>query len=343
MPADDQLRSELDRAHLLAAAVAALIAMIAGLVVAGRLSRPLQRLAEAARGIASGSTTPPPLPTGSREVRELGQALSGLAGDLDRQQRSRRQLAQDLSHELRTPLMLVQSRIEAMQDGVLPFDADGLSALHTETLRLGRLIGQIERLAEAEAHPPPLRRETISLDEVAREAHDALAAAFEVRGLSLATDTPPTPAKGDADAVRQIITNLLTNALKYAPDECDVLLSTSLDGDRALLRVSDGGRALGEVAGERVFERFYRGPDAAQKSGGAGLGLTIARNLAAAQGGGLAVESDHEGTRFTLWLPSGAAEGRAPHSPGETAVSAAGSAPAISNPPQAPDMRRSDD
>jgi signal transduction histidine kinase len=353
MPADDQLRSELDRAHLLAAAIAARIAMIAGLVVAGRLSRPLQRLAEAARGIASGSTTPPPLPTGSREVRELGQALSGLAGDLDRQQRSRRQLAQDLSHELRTPLMLVQSRIEAMQDGVLPFDADGLSALHTETLRLGRLIGQIERLAEAEAHPPPLRRETISLDEVAREAHDALAAAFEIRGLSLATDTPPTPAKGDADAVRQIITNLLTNALKYAPDECDVLLSTSLDGDRALLRVSDGGRALGEVAGERVFERFYRGPDAAQKSGGAGLGLTIARNLAAAQGGGLAVESDHEGTRFTLWLPSGAAGGRTPNSSGETEVSVAGSAPAVSNdgpgatvatgPPRAPDMRRPND
>ncbi len=260
-------------------------------------------------------------------MRELGQALAGLAGELDRQQRSRRQLAQDLSHELRTPLMLVQSRIEAMQDGVLPFDADGLSALHTETLRLGRLIGQIERLAEAEAHPPPLRADPISLDDLAREARDALAAAFEIRGLSLATDAPPTPTTGDADAVRQIITNLLTNALRYAPDEGTVLLSTLLDGDRALLTVSDEGRTLDDVAGERVFERFYRGPDAAQKSAGAGLGLTIARNLAAALGGGLAVESGGGGTLFTLWLPSGTAEG--PHRPAGTGVHLGGSTPTV--------------
>ncbi len=302
-PADDQLRGELDRAHLIAAAIAAIIAIIAGLVVAGRLSRPLQRLAEAARGLASGDP-PSPLPGGSREVRELGHALSGLAGDLDRQQRSRRQLAQDLSHELRTPLTLVQSRIEAMQDGVLPFDADGLSALHTETLRLGRLIGQIERLAEAEAHPPPMHREAIALDELAREAHGSLSTAFEMRGIALETDAPLTPAWGDRDAVRQIITNLLSNALKYAPDGCAVRLSTSLDGGKALLTVRDEGRALSEVGSERVFERFYRGPDAAQMSGGAGLGLTIARSLAAAQDGGLEVESGAEGTGFVLWLPS---------------------------------------
>jgi signal transduction histidine kinase len=305
MPADDELRAELDRAHLIAAAIAAIVAIIAGLVVAGRLSRPLQRLAEAARGLASGSP-PSPLPGGSREVRELGQALSGLADDLNRQQRARHQLAQDLSHELRTPLMLLQSRIEAMQDGVIPFDADGLAALHTETLRLGRLIGQIERLAEAEAHPPPMRREKVALDDLAREAHGALAAAFEIRGLTLTMDAPPTPAWGDRDAVRQIVTNLLSNALKYAPDGCAVRLSTSLEGQRALLRVSDGGDALSAPEGARVFERFYRGTDAAQKSSGAGLGLTIARNLAVAQQGGLEAEPGEEGTRFVLWLPSAA-------------------------------------
>src|SRR5690606_24696249 len=97
-PADDALRAELDRAHLWAAAIAAVIAIIAGLVVAGRLSRPLRRLAEAARDLARGDA-PSPLPTGgSAEIRDLGEALSGLAGDLDRQQRARRQLAQDLSH-----------------------------------------------------------------------------------------------------------------------------------------------------------------------------------------------------------------------------------------------------
>jgi len=302
-PADDAFRAELDRAHILAAVIAAIVAIIAGLVMAGRLSRPLQQLSVAARGLATGGG-PPELPAGSREIRELGESLSGLAGDLARQQRARRQLAQDLSHELRTPLMLIQSRIEAMQDGVLPFDADELATLHTETLRLSRLIGQIERLAEAEAHPSPLRAEPVALDELAREAHGALTAAFEIRGLVLEIDAPPTRAVGDRDAVRQIITNLLSNALKYAPDASAVSLSTSTEDGFAVLRVSDEGSGLPGVDGSRVFDRFYRGAGAAEMSGGAGLGLTIARELAVAQRGSLRIDDGGELTCFVLTLPS---------------------------------------
>lgn len=312
-PADDALRAELDRAHLWAAAIAAVIAIIAGLVVAGRLSRPLRRLAEAAHGLARGDA-PSPLPTGgSAEIRDLGEALSGLAGDLDRQQRARRQLAQDLSHELRTPLMLLQSRIEAMQDGIVPFDADGLAALHTETLRLSRLIGQIERLAEAEAHPPPMRREVIALDEIARDAQATLGAAFEIRGLTLEVDVRPAPGWGDRDAVSQVVTNLLSNSLKYAPEGCTVRLSTATEGDTARLTVRDGGEGLSAPERARVFDRFYRGTDAARKSGGAGLGLTIARNLMVALEGGLDLDQDGaRGTGFTLWLPLAPSGGEPP-------------------------------
>jgi two-component system, OmpR family, sensor histidine kinase BaeS len=302
-PADDAFRAELDRAHLIAAVIAAMVAIVAGLVMAGRLSRPLRQLSVAARGLASGGG-PPELPAGSREVRELGESLSGLAGDLARQQRARRQLAQDLSHELRTPLMLIQSRIEAMQDGVLPFDADELATLHTETLRLSRLIGQIERLAEAEAHPSPLRTEPIALDELARDAHGALTAAFELRGLTLEVDAPPTRAVGDRDAVLQILTNLLSNALKYAPDASVVRLSTSTENGHAVLRVRDEGSGLRGIEGTRVFDRFHRGAGAAEMSGGVGLGLTIARELAVAQGGSLRIEDAGQRTCFVLTLPS---------------------------------------
>ena len=303
LPADDALRSELDRAHLISAAIAAVVAIIAGMIVAGHLSRPLRRLTDAARGLAAGGATIP-RSSGSREVRELGQALAGLADDLGRQQRARHQLAQDLSHELRTPLMLLQGRIEAMQDGVVPFDAGGLGALHTQTLRLGRLIGQIERLAEAEAHPLPLHVEGIALDDLARETGATLAEAFDVRGLTLDVDAPPTSAWGDRDAVIQIATNLLSNALKYAPDHSVVRLSTTQEGERALLRVCDAGRGLSGSESARIFERFYRGVDASAMRGGAGLGLTIARDLAVAQGGGLALEPDDAGTCFALWLPT---------------------------------------
>jgi two-component system, OmpR family, sensor histidine kinase BaeS len=304
MPADDALRRELDRAHLVAAGVAGIVAIIAGLLVAGRLSRPLRRLSEAARALGSGRRPPPLPPSGSREVRELGESLSHLAEDLDRQQRARRQLAQDLSHELRTPLMLLQSRIEAMQDGVMPFDEAGLATLHIETLRLSRLIGQIERLAESEAHPPTLHPEIVSLDALAREAHGALAAAFEIRGLALELDVPPTAAVADRDAVVQIITNLLSNALKYAPDGGCVRMSTGRETDRAVVRVRDDGPGFAADEGARLFDRFYRGAHAGDRSGGAGLGLTIARGLAVAQGGDLGVETTGGGSSFVLSLPA---------------------------------------
>jgi two-component system, OmpR family, sensor histidine kinase BaeS len=307
MPADDELRGELDRAHLLAALIAGLIAIAAGLVVAGRLSRPLRHLAAAARGIASGRSTPAALAGGSREVRELADALGGLADDLDRQRRARQQLAQDLSHELRTPLMLLQSRIEAMQDGVVPFEPDGLAALHVETLRLGRLVGQIERLAEAEARPRPIRPEELALDELARESHRALTAAFELRGLSLELEAEPVTAWADRDAVHQITANLLTNALKYAPDRGPVLLTTSREEEWAVLRVQNGGEPPPEGERLRLFERFYRGGRVARATGGAGLGLTIARELAEAQGGALELEHADalDGTSFVLRLPAG--------------------------------------
>ena len=303
--ADDALRGELDQAHLLGVAIAVLVALVAALVVAGRLSSPLRRLAQAARGISAGGSVPEPLPRGTREVRDLEEALVGLAVDLERQQRARRQLAQDLSHELRTPLMLLQGRIEAMQDGVVPFDADGLAALHTETLRLSRLIGQIERLAEAEANAAELRIEDVALDELAREAHDALAAAFEMRGLGLELDARPTPARGDRDAVRQIVLNLLSNALKYAPQGAPVRLSTAQESGAAVLRVRDEGR-LGGGERRRVFERFYRGREAKDGGSGAGLGLTIARELAQAQGGSIEIEPTSSATSFVLRLPAAA-------------------------------------
>ena len=300
--ADGALRRELDRGHLIAAAIAAIVAVLAGLIVAGRLSRPLRQLTAAARGLAHGGRVPLPLPGGSSEMQELGASLDGLADDLERQRGARLQLAEDLSHELRTPLMLLQSRIEAMQDGVIPFDPEGLALLHAETLRLGRLVSQIERLAEAEAQPAPLVLEEIHLDEMAGELHAALAPAFETRGIVLVLEDAPVVAYADRDAVRQIATNLLANALKYAPDDQPVRLTTTGGEGTAQLSVIDHG-TIPEAEKDRVFDRFYRG--SAREAGGSGIGLTIARSLAEAQGGGLDVEARDSWTAFTLTLPTG--------------------------------------
>jgi two-component system sensor histidine kinase BaeS len=303
--ADVELQSQLDQLHLVAAGVSALVAILCGLIVAGRLTRPLRRLALLARELAAGRSGPvPALRAGSPELRDLSQALATLATSLAQQSASRRQLAQDLAHELRTPLMLLQGRIEAMQDGVVPFAPEELDTLHEETVRLGRLVGQIERLAEAEAHRPRLAPRPVSLEQVARDVGETLAVAFELRGLRLELRLAPAPTVADPDAVRQIATNLVTNALKYAPPAVPVSLETAREDGWAVLRVRDGGTTLAGPEADRVFERFYRGPQAAAGGEGIGIGLHIARELARAQGGTVELEMDGAGTAFALRLPA---------------------------------------
>jgi signal transduction histidine kinase len=305
-PADAEFRAELDRVHLIAAAVSSLLAIVLGLLIARRLTGPLRRLAAVARSLGTAQAAAPVEATGPPEVRELGAALAALADGLERQQRSRHQLAEDLAHELRTPLTLVRSRIEAMQDGVVPFDQEGLQALHTEVLRLTRLIGEIERLAEIEARPRTMKPRHVALDVLTNDVAVGSAGAFEAAGVTLSVDAAPAHAMADPDAVRQIGTNLVSNALKYTPPGGRVELRTFEEAGRALLFVSDTGPGIGAEDAERVFDRFFRGTEGRNATGGMGLGLTIARDLATAQGGNLVHRPTPSGTTFVLSLPSAA-------------------------------------
>lgn len=302
-PADAKLRADLDRGHLVSATIASLLAIVLGLLLARRLTGPLRALAVAARSLGRDHSVEAIPTAGPPEIKDLSQALTGLADSLHRQQSARRQLAQDLAHELRTPLTLVLSRIEAMQDGVVPFAVEGLESLHTEVLRLTRLIGEIEQLAESEARPRRLETHSIALDELAREGHGAHRAAFGVAGIVLLVETRPSPAQGDPDAVRQILTNLLSNALKYTPSGGQVRIQTRMHNGRALLTLTDTGPGIERDEVGKVFTRAYRADSARSRGSGMGLGLAIAQELAAAQQGLLTLASSPEGALFTLSLP----------------------------------------
>lgn len=302
-PGDAQFRQAFDHAHLVAALTAGGIAFLFGAFAAGWLTRPLRRLVSVARNMSQGTRHVAVGVGGPKEVRALAGALTELSRDLDRQDRSRRHLAENLAHELRTPLMLIQGRIEAMQDGVTRVGPTGMAALHTEVLRLSRLIEQIERLASDEAHPPVLRRVPVRLDDIADELRANLSGAFETRNIILEVDAVPARGIGDPDAVRQIVTNLLTNATKYAPANSRVSLTVESSVGWAVLAVSDTGPPIPERERERIFQRFTRG-SGIDGTRGAGLGLAIARDLAMALGGTLDLARSETGNRFEFRLPS---------------------------------------
>lgn len=303
----DQIETHLDVIHLLAAIGAALLASLVGFFAAGRLARPLQRLASTAPGLARTDTGQPIPREGPREVRDVAIALEDLSGDLRRQRTARLQLAQDLAHELRTPLALAQARLEAIEDGLVPLDQAQVASVRGEVVRLGRLVGEIEKLADAEVSPRTLRPEPVDLAEIAQGQEAVVIGA----GHAFAVDLDPAVAVVDRDAVGQIVGNLVANGLRHGPPGGRIEIHTGSEAGTAWLRVRDEGPGVPD--GDAVFRRFHRG--AAADDDGFGIGLAIARDLATALGGSLQIDADAPTTTFVLTLPAAVSDGRSTNRP----------------------------
>ena len=304
--ADRVLESALLRAIAGAAGLAALLALLTGLAVARRITRPVTRLIAVTRAMASGDHT---VRAGAirapGELRELATAFDQMAAALDRQEQLRRDLVADVAHELRTPVAILQAGHEALLDGVAEPTPAELASLRDEVLRLARMVGDLQTLAAADAAALQLALRPGDLAEVAAIAADSLARRFEAAGITLDRDLAPVPVRADAHWLHQVITNLLTNALKFTPAGGQVTIRTSRRGPAAVLQVSDSGVGIPADDLPHIFNRFWRGRQAAQTSG-SGIGLAIAAELARAHGGELTARSETgQGTELTLTLPAG--------------------------------------
>jgi signal transduction histidine kinase len=306
--ADRSLKTALLRAIAGAAGLAALLALLTGLAVARRITRPVIRLIAVTRAMAAGDRA---ARVGeihaAGELRELAAAFDQMAGTLDRQEQIRRNLVADVAHELRTPIAILQAGHEALLDGVAEPTPAELGSLRDEVLRLARMVGDLQTLAAADAAALNLARSRADLAELAATAADSLARRFEAAGITLDRELAASPVLADPHWLHQVITNLLTNALKFTPAGGRVTISTERAGPDAVLRVTDTGAGIPAEDLPRIFDRFFRGQQAAQISG-SGIGLTVAAELAQAHGGRLAAASETtgpgHGTQMTLSLPS---------------------------------------
>jgi len=312
--ADRVLQAALLRAIAGAAGLAALLALVTALVAARRITRPVALLIAVTRAMAAGDRAARMGEIGAAgELRELAGAFDQMAGTLERQEQIRRDLVADLSHELRTPIAILQAGHEALLDGAAEPTAAELGSLRDEVLRLARMVGDLQTLAAADAAALHLARRRCDLAGIAADAAGSLARRFETAGITVDQQLSEAPVLADPRWLHQVITNLLTNALKFTPAGGRVTISTRRAGPDAVLQVTDTG--VGIPAGDlpRIFDRFWRGQQAAQVSG-SGIGLTIAAELAQAHGGRLAATSHPgRGTQMTLTLPV-ARQVQRPHS-----------------------------
>jgi len=278
---------------------------VVGMMLIGRAFRriaaPMGDLMEAASRVERGDYSARVIERGPREVRDLARAFNAMAGRLQKDEEQRRKLLADVTHELRTPLTVMQGNIEALLDGVYPRDDDHLAPMLEETRVLSRLVEDLRTMALAESGALKLHREPTDLGVLIEETLASFHAQSDSAGVALAARIPNDVPLMDIDPVRirEVLANLLANALRHTPRGGAVEVAVSIGGRAVTVSVADTGIGIPPEDLPRVFDRFYK----SEQSRGTGLGLAIAKNLVAAHGGEIVAESPPGGgatIRFAL-------------------------------------------
>lgn len=300
--------NRLNRAVLLAGVLAGAFGLILALALAYTLLRPVHALTVAAQKLSQGDLSHRVEVRGEDELATLGHAFNHMADSLQQAEEARRAMTADIAHELRTPLAVQRANLEALQDGVYPLTAENLATVIEQNHLLTRLVDDLRTLALADAGQITLERTPTDFTTLVgrvMERFQPQAVSQQVK-LSFIPPANLIPAVS-ADPVRleQVITNLLSNALRYTPTGGQIELSTTSAGNSVRLSIHDSGPGIPDQALPYIFERFYRGDKSRTRAeGGTGLGLAIARQLARLHGGDLTATNHAEGgALFTLILP----------------------------------------
>lgn len=296
-----------DTALLLGVLAGIATAVAAGAVASRRILRPLADIRFATRRIAEGEyATAVPVPR-EAELAAVAQDVNTLSARLANTEARRTQLLGEVAHEMRTPLTVLDGYVEGIVDGVFQPTPELMADLTAEVRRLRRLADDLAALSRAEEGRLELVRAALDLGALAAASAERLRSQFEDAGVALRVDVAgPLPVMADADRLAQVVTNLLGNALAATGAGGGVEVQARREGGDGVVTVTDTGVGLAPEEVQRVFERFYRGPGRAGRAGpGSGIGLTIARGIAASHGGSLTASSPGagRGATFTLRLP----------------------------------------
>ncbi|MDQ6693946.1 MAG: ATP-binding protein [Chloroflexota bacterium] len=293
------------RGLLSAALVVAAVLLGLAAIFSQRISRPISRLTAAARTMASGDLSVRVSGYGVREINELSEAFNSMAGSLAAADGQRRQLTADVAHELRTPLSIIKGRLEGMQDGVYSATPDQITLLLDETALLERMIEDLRILAQADAGQLPLYMEQVRPEEllnvVAR--HFAPQAADAQVTIRVTAEEGLPDLHADPQRLQQVLGNLLSNALRHTPVGGAITLRAVREpGANHLVTISvqDTGSGIAPADLTHIFERFWKADRARSRSGGAGLGLAIARRIVEAHGGRIWAAGEPPGQGATV-------------------------------------------
>ena len=268
-----------------------------------RAAQPIEEMMDAADHVSHGDYATRVTERGPREVRHLAHAFNSMSERLQLNDEQRRRLLADISHELRTPLTVIQGNLEGMLDGLYQPDVVRLDSLLEETQVMARLIDDLRTLADAESGTLKLQREPTDLGLLLNDVIASFRGQAQSGGVSLTVEAAPDLPLVEIDParIRQVLVNLLANALRYTGSGGSIRVQCELKNRIMAVTVSDTGRGVAEQDLPHIFERYTKSSD----SRGSGLGLAIAKDLVEAHGGTIAAQSETgRGTTITFSLPA---------------------------------------
>ncbi|KAF5062934.1 Adaptive-response sensory-kinase SasA [anaerobic digester metagenome] len=301
-----QFVNDLSEAFLVIGLLSCVVSILTGTILAHRIARPITKTAEIAQQISNGDyNIRLENETNTRELNMLLSSISHMADSLSRQEQHRKQLTADVAHELRTPLTALRSHLEAMAEGLWEPTAERLNGCVEEVKRLSSLVVDLDGLAKLEQDIFQLKKTESNLLEIVQNVSRNFEKEADNKQIRILVEGAPSSILLDKDRIVQVITNLLSNAIKYTPEGGQIKVQVKDEVTRGIVMIEDNGIGIPQKDLPYIFERFYRTDQSRnRKTGGAGIGLTIAKSIIEAHKGKITVDSNEgAGSKFTVLIP----------------------------------------
>ncbi|MGE5632580.1 MAG: ATP-binding protein [Caulobacteraceae bacterium] len=298
--------NSLNRVFTLVGLLSLLLSLVLGYITARRISTPISRVINTAEMISKGFYDDRCNEISNiTEIGQLTVSINDLAESLEKQEKLRKRLTADVAHELRTPIATLQSHIEAIIDGIWEPDVKRLNSIHEEIMRIGRMVGDLEKLAKYESETLSLNKTEFDLSELISNILLNFEKEYTAKGINVSFEGGSLRIYADKDKISQLIINLICNAIKFTPQNGQIHVEIEDKDNAIMLSVSDTGIGISEDDLPHIFERFYRADTSrSRQTGGSGIGLTIVKAIVEAHKGTIRAESKlQEGTKFIITLP----------------------------------------
>ncbi len=295
------------RYFIQATIVALTIACLLSVILTRKVLKPLSEIGEVTRRLAAGDYSARTTLLPVDEVGELAGAFNRMADSLEHLEGLRRTMVADFAHELRTPLTNIRGYLEALADGVVTPSKETYDILQDEIMRLVRLVEDLNQLNSADAARAYLKREKINLRDYIERALALNRHEFDARSISvdLAFENDAEHIEGDPDKLLQILRNLIQNAWQYTPEGGAFIISANRQTDNIRIEFTNTGSDITAEDTALVFERFHRiEKSRSRETGGAGIGLSIVKQLVEAHGGSVGVTVENGAVSFWITLPA---------------------------------------